>query len=194
MSSADKILESIIADSEQRIAAVNAEADKIYQDAITAAEKKAVEIRHNAEGKIQQQSERMLAAYKSRAELERRNMLLKTRRDEIEKTISGVLEYIKKLDDRAYFDLLLKMAKQLTETSGVLLLSERDLKRLPPDFSQRLANAGIQAEIASQPCQTIDSGFILKNGDIEENMSFEAVIADRREQIEDMISKALFQD
>ena len=38
----------------------------------------------------------------------------------------------------------------------------------------------------------IDGGFILKNGDIEENMSFSALLSSNRDSIEDLINRELF--
>ena len=38
----------------------------------------------------------------------------------------------------------------------------------------------------------IESGFILKCGDIEENMDFSAILSEKRDAIEDFINQELF--
>ena len=110
MSSADKITASIRKESDERIAAINADAEKTYKEMIEAAEKKAQDIRHAGEHKIQLQSDKLLASYKSREELERRNLILKTKRDEIAKAVEHIYKAMLSLDDNKYFDLVLKLA------------------------------------------------------------------------------------
>ena len=61
-----------------------------------------------------------------------------------------------------------------------------------PANNFKLATVIAKAKANNVPNDTIESGCILKKGDIEENMSFSAVISQKREEIEDLISKELF--
>ncbi len=194
MSSADKITASIRKESDERIAAINADAEKTYKEMIEAAEKKAQDIRHAGEHKIQLQSDKLLASYKSREELERRNLILKTKRDEIAKAVEHIYKAMLSLDDNKYFDLVLKLAGTLGGGSGTVWFNSRDLKRLPPDIKKRFAQKKLDITVSDKADDSIDSGFILKNGDIEENMSFSSVLAEKRELVEDIIGRELFRD
>ena len=194
MSSGEKILSSIKKESEERIAALTEDADEVYDEAIKKAEKQAEEIRHNGEHKVQLQSEKLLKAYKSRAELERRNSLLKTKRELIEKAFGHIYECMLSLNDDEYFELVSGLASSLGEINGTVYFNSRDLRRLPKDFAKTLGRGKNGIEISQTPDDGIDGGFILKNGDIEENMTFSAVLSDRHEEIEDMISRELFRD
>ena len=194
MSSGDKIIVSIKQESEERIAQITAEADKIYKETVEKAEKQAQEIRHNGEHRIQLQSEKMLAAYKSREELEKRNLLLKTKRTEIKKAVEHIYQHMLNLPQKDYFDLVLKLAAAMDKKSGTVFFNSKDLKRMPDDMSKRFKKCGIDAVISDKPNDAIDSGFILVNGDIEENMSFLSIINDKREEIEDLIGRELFKD
>lgn len=194
MSSGDKIIESIRKESQARIDAITKDAEKNYNDVMEKARKQADDIRHGGEHKVQLQSQKLLNAYKSREELEKRNALLKTKRFEIEKAFNHIYEYILSLDSKRYFDLVLKLAGKLGDLSGTIYFNSRDLKRLPKDMSERFAKCGIKAQISSVPDDSIESGFILKHGDIEENMSFLSVMNDKREIIEDLIGRELFKD
>ena len=49
----------------------------------------------------------------------------------------------------------------------------------------------VKAELSKTPCD-IESGFILKCGDIEENMDFSAILSEKRDAIEDFINQELF--
>ena len=194
MSSADKITASIRKESDERIAAINADAEKTYKEMIEAAEKKAQDIRHAGEHKIQLQSDKLLASYKSREELERRNLILKTKRDEIAKAVEHIYKAMLSLDDNKCFDLVLKLAGTLGGGSGTVWFNSRDLKRLPPDIKKRFAQKKLDITVSDKADDSIDSGFILKNGDIEENMSFSSVLAEKRELVEDIIGRELFRD
>ncbi len=194
MSNSDRLFESIRQESDERIAAINADADKEYNEVMESARRKAQEITHSAETKVQLQAENLIKAYKSREELERRNSLLRTKRDEIEKTLSHVYEYIIGLDDKKYFEIVLKLAAKLKGQKGTVFFCSRDLKRIPKDLEKRFSGCGLTAKISEKPYDDISSGFILKDGDIEENMSFEAVINEKREELEDLIGRELFKD
>ncbi len=194
MSNADKILSVIKQESEDRIKEMNEQADKIYQDITGDAQKKAQEIRRQGEHKVHHQAENLLKTFHSRAELERRNAILKTKRNEIDKTITELHKYLMSLETKDYFRMIIKIAKTLDDTEGEMYFNSADLKRLPKNFSKILTDHSIKSHVSSAPDDSIDGGFILKNGDIEENMSFSAVIAANREKLEDVIGSELFKD
>lgn len=191
MSSGDKILNCISLDCDERISKINAETDEkcaqIMAQAKLDADKISAEIADRAQSKVKQ----MQAASKSRCDLETRNAFLKRRREEIDKTYSEILNKMKNLPDEDYFELIYTFAKKLNGMSGVVLLNEKDMNRLPKDFLARLEKCGVKAELSKTPCD-IESGFILKCGDIEENMDFSAILSEKRDAIEDFINQELF--
>lgn len=191
MSSGDKILNRISLDCDERISKIGAETDEkcaqIMAQAKLDADKISAEIADRAQSKVKQ----MQAASKSRCDLETRNAFLKRRREEIDKTYSEILNKMKNLPDEDYFELIYTFAKKLNGMSGVVLLNEKDMNRLPKDFLARLEECGVKAELSKTPCD-IKSGFILKCGDIEENMDFSAILSEKRDAIEDFINQELF--
>ena len=191
MSSGDKILNRISLDCDERISKINAETDEkcaqIMAQAKLDADKISAEIANKAQSKVKQ----MQAASKSRCDLETRNAFLKRRREEIDKTYSEILNKMENLPDEDYFELIYTFAKKLSGMSGVVLLNKKDMNRLPKDFLARLEECGVKAELSKAPCD-IESGFILKCGDIEENMDFSAILSEKRDIIEDFINQELF--
>lgn len=191
MSSGDKILNRISLDCDERISKINAETDEkcaqIMAQAKLDADKISAEIADRAQSKVKQ----MQAASKSRCDLETRNAFLKRRREEIDKTYSEILNKMKNLPDEDYFELIYTFAKKLSGMSGVVLLNKKDMNRLPKNFLARLEECGVKAELSKAPCD-IESGFILKCGDIEENMDFSAILSEKRDIIEDFINQELF--
>ena len=191
MSSGDKILNRISLDCDERISQIGAETDEkcaqIMAQAKLDADKISAEIADRAQSKVKQ----MQAASKSRCDLETRNAFLKRRREEIDKTYSEILNKMKNLPDEDYFELIYTFAKKLNGMSGVVLLNKKDMNRLPKDFLARLEECGVKAELSKTPCD-IESVFILKCGDIEENMDFSAILSEKRDTIEDFINQELF--
>ena len=55
-----------------------------------------------------------------------------------------------------------------------------------------LCNNGIVVTGLQEFDYDISGGFVLKSGDIEENMDFAAIISARRDELEDLINRALF--
>lgn len=191
MSSGDKILNRISLDCDERISQIGAETDEkcaqIMAQAKLDADKISAEIAEKAQAKVKQ----MQAASKSRCDLETRNAFLKRRREEIDRTYSEILNKMENLPDEDYFELIYTFAKKLSGMSGVVLLNKKDMNRLPKDFLAKLEKCGVKAELSNTPCD-IESGFILKCGDIEENMDFSAILSEKRDIIEDFINQELF--
>ena len=94
------------------------------------------------------------------------------------------------LDDKAYFALLGKMVeKYAPEKSGKLLLSAKDLARMPADFAEAAKKRGLTV---SDETRAIDGGFVLDYDGIEENCSFEALFYASQEALQDKVQEFLF--
>lgn len=191
MNNGNTILNRIKSDCDENIRKIETEAqkscEKILNEAKIQADKISAEIQENAKDKIAQ----IHASSKSRAELEIRNLLLQKRRSEIDKTVDKVLDCLINLDDKKYFDVIYALASKLKGKQGEILLNDKDIKRLPDDFEQQLKNAGVNATVSKTPAN-ICGGFILRCGDIEENMDFTAIIAANRDRTDDLINRELF--
>ncbi|MBQ4258004.1 MAG: V-type ATP synthase subunit E [Clostridia bacterium] len=193
MSGSDKILASIREECEQNVRKIRALAQEDRNAVIEKAHAEAAELLEDARRRIATTGTTARKAAESRAELEKRNAILKERRTQIDRAVVAVEQTMLELPDEAYFELLCKMAAALEEKSGVILLNSKDLARVPSDFITRLSALGITATLCDTPNDSIRGGFILKNGDIEDNMTFPAVIADRRDELEDLIGRTLFE-
>ena len=191
MNGGETIINRINADGDAAVAAIKAEADKANAAVLAEAEKEAQRRAQAIADKTAQKCAQSKTASKSRCDLAVRSALLRQRRSEIDKTVDMLLDYLTNLDDSAYFDALYRLAAQLRGKSGVLSLNQKDLNRLPADFTDKVRAAGLDATVSDTPVD-ITGGFILKNGDIEENMDFRALISARRDEIEDFINRELF--
>lgn len=191
MSSSDMILNSIKSDCDKTIEAIRTDSAKICEEIIAKGKEDAAKVKAELDSKTRQKASQIKAANKSRGELEQRNALLRKRRLEIDITYDAIYKYLLNLDGENYFNIIYKLLKKLGGNRGVIYLNQNDLNRLPADFSQKLESLGIKAQLGENAVD-IDGGFILKNGDIEENMSFSALLSSNRDSIEDLINRELF--
>ncbi len=195
MSAEEKILQGILDDAK-------AQADKILSDGEAVCRE------------ITAQTEQMVKSYsatttsnalisaknikqnaESAAELIVRDAKLAKRHSEIEKTLGIAKEKILSLSDKEYFSLLSSLAVKNARKGeeGTLILGKSDLKRNTEEFLKLLKQEEISVQISKTPAD-ISGGFILKYGDIEYNLTIDAVINDKREVLEDKINSILFSE
>lgn len=136
------------------------------------------------------QVELLLGRGEALAALQKRKILLKAKQETIEDVIKNAKEMILNLPDNEYFDLLLKMLNRYAKAeAGSILFSPRDKQRVTESFLKELEQRSITLAGESEK---IDGGFILVYGDIEENCSFEALLAASKEELQDRISTLIF--
>lgn len=191
MNGGTKILAGIKTECDENVNAINLESQKAYDKAVGDAKETALKESEKIKTAAEKKAKQLDEISKSRAELEFKNSVLKRKRQEIDKTYKAVLDAMLSLDDKDYFELIYKLASTLKSAKGEILLNQKDINRLPSDFEQRINAQGINAKV-NKNATDICGGFILKNGDIEENMDFSAVLDSKQEMIEDLINRSLF--
>ena len=191
MTNDNKLFESIINSGKEQAKLITDEARKKADSVISEAEKTAQTEATAISKEADTKAVNMKNSALSSASLIGRNALLEAKRAEINKTLEALADYINSLDDEKYFALLCKFAEGLDAEKGTLFFNKRDLDRLPSDFVSRIKKAGIDADISEESAD-ISGGFILKNGAIESNCSVNAVIEDRKNELEDFINRYLF--
>ncbi len=191
MNGSERILSRIRTDCDESVRKIETHAqhehDRIIADAQHRADTQAAAVAE----KTAQKRAQLETSSQSRAQLARRNALLKQRRKEIDTTVEELEAYLLGLGDNEYFEALYRLAAKLRGKSGEIFLSKKDLKRLPKNFTERMEAAGVRASVSQTPAD-ITGGFILKSGDVEENMEFAAIISSKRDEIEDLINRELF--
>ena len=191
MNGGKKILNRIKSDCDENIRAIERDAQAECDRIINKADLRIEENNRENSAKVLSKIAQINAGTKSKVELEIRNALLKKRRNEIDLTLKMVYDRLLNLDDKEYFNVLYRLAYQLKGMKGLVYLNKKDSVRLPSDFENKLKENGLDADL-SKDAVDIDGGFILKNGDIEENMSFSAIISSKRGELEDLINRGLF--
>ncbi len=191
MNNGEKLTARILADARQAADACIAEAEQKKQDALqrsrAAADQAAAQIIEEAK----QKAAAVIAAAETAGERTVRSALLRQRREELDAVMAQVLAQAKALPADAYFAKLLLLAKRAaTGEAGVLRLDPADLQRMPDHFAAELKKLNITIDTAGAPMP--DGGFVLCYGPIEINNRFGALAMEKKEALEDLISRQLF--
>lgn len=187
----EKIAEESAAECKKIIAEAQSQADKIIADARNEAREKANEITAQAQARADQK----LAVAKSSAESITRNRYLSVKNAVVNDIISASYEEIEKMSDEDYFDLLYKICVKNVEIGEcVMRLNEKDCKRLPKDFEDRINGAVFEkaaVQVSKKPCD-IENGFVLVYDDFEVNCTLRSVFDSQMDRLKDILSRKLF--
>lgn len=197
MTGLDKILKAIEDEAQVKADAIISDARKQADD-ILAASKQEGEQQANL---IAQKSSNEVKAIISRAEsaaaLYERKALLEAKQQIIGETISKARATLSELSDEEYTEIILKLLQRYAHNStGQILFSEADRKRLPADFESKINSVlsdkpGAALSLSDRTAK-INGGFLLVYGDIEENCSFDALFEAAKEDLQDKVSSFLF--
>ena len=193
MGGLEKIIETIAKEAEAEAREITDAAQKKAADILEQCKKDKEKTAEEFKRRTQEECMRLSGMIEAAAEADARQAVLAAKRSAINEIIEYVKSEVKNLPEREYFDLLLKLAQNNRENSdGVMYLSEKDIKRLPADFSEKV-NEGLKEgsiKISEEPC-SIDAGFIIKYGKIDINCSIDSIFEDKQNKLADIINASL---
>lgn len=133
---------------------------------------------------------------RSAALMEQKKQILSAKQRMISDVIEKAKQEVLSMPEDAYFELLYQIADACAQSgTGQVLLSEKDLKRLPAGFGGKMdaiaRKHGAVLTVSQKPAE-IEGGLILDYGDIEENGTIEALICSKKETLQDLVSSFLF--
>ena len=186
---------------------IEAQQKQAEDSIMKAAADKARRIQNDGNEKAQKAYEEHLTKSKAQAEKDFENScastdaamkrkILACKVELIDEAIEKTIDKLKKIPDKEYFELILKLAERhIQSDKGIICLGKADLARAPKDFESTLNSAaskkGGSIQISKEPAD-IDDGFILSYGLISENCSFRAIIESEKDEIRDTAARVLF--
>jgi V/A-type H+-transporting ATPase subunit E len=198
MAGAEKIVERILEEARSKADASIEKAKKEAADIMRSAEEEARNrqkvIIDRAFEEAVERKKRLIAV----GELEGRKQKLKAKQEVIEAVFKKAVEELNSLPADEYEKVLAEMiVNSASDVSAEIILSESDKKKVGSDFlkniNERLNQKGIKAQLAiSGESRSLNGGFILKEGDVEINNSFEAIVKMNRDELEEIIVEQLF--
>lgn len=194
MAGLDKIIERIKKNSEINCDSILNDAEKQADELRAASEAKSKADVEKIAAETDRKSKEIIDSAHSGSELEEKKEILSAKVEIIDSVIDQVSQTLKDLPDEKYFDAIYKLAgKYARPEDGVMLLSKKDLDRLPADFEKTLNSKLEQGSIeVSKDPRDLDGGFVLSYGGIEINCSFAALIKESEDDIKDELSRILF--
>lgn len=130
------------------------------------------------------------------AQQKRRQAALSAKQEIIGEIINEAYERLLNLEDEKYFAVIKKMLEDnVLSEKGEIIFSARDRQRMPKDFEDVIKNVAFEKGgelVMSDEIRSIDGGFVLVYGGIEENCTFKAMLEASREELHDMVNGKLF--
>ena len=178
----DKILSDSNAKKEEILAQAKAEVNAQIEEAKLKAQKETQAAMESA--KIE--AEKAKAKELSSADMQAKKKILAKKQELIEQTIQKVKEKLLSLSEAENEKVILSMLEKVGVNSEVEVI-------LPSKAQSALKEAVKKAGYKiSDEARDILGGFIIKDGDIEYNYSFESIIIVQREELEQTAAKILF--
>lgn len=194
MNGIEKLTQQIAADAQVEIDAILAEA-KEKADAITAdyaqrAEKAAAERLTKGTEAAAQREERLI----SMADMERRKDLLAAKQDMVGKAFDKALEQLCNLPDEECVAILTKLAVAASASGKEqLIFSQKDRERVGKAVVLAANEALKDGNLTlSEQTRPMAGGFILSDGAIEVNCTFETLVRLQRGEMAGEVANVLF--
>ena len=180
------IIDKIIAEAEEAAKASLAKGQKEADAVLKAAQEKVNKELDVFDRNAQAEAEKAAAKEISGAQMQAKKAILETKQEILAETIAEAEKRLLSLDDAAYAKVIGGMLKKLDRSLGTeILVSKKDAARLADVVKEN------EFTLSAQTAD-ISGGFIVKNGDIEYNYSFESIITVEKEEIQQIAAKILF--
>ena len=196
MTGLEKMVERITGEAraaaDKKVEDARSQAAVILEDTEKETKKLCDAIREKSKAELAASQERNQSAM----DLMRRTEILKAKQKLIRETIDKACESFCNVEGDTYYKVLEDMvAKFARPEEGQMLLSEKDFDQAPAGFAQKIEAAAKKAggSLTIRKTQvSIGKGFVLSYGGIEENCSFKALFADKKDELQDLVSRILF--
>lgn len=194
MDGLEKIIRKIEEDTDNTVSSIISDAEHKAEQIIAEAETNGDMESRDIIAAAKSESEAMLKRAHSGGEFIRKNKLLSRKVEIIGQTMSkAVLSFVRE-DPAKYFDAMIRLAeKYALDGKQEMVFSDKDMERLPGDFSKKLKSAvGERADITVRGGGSFVGGFLLISEDMVENCTVEALIGENEIEIKDELCKILF--
>ncbi len=197
MDGIERIAARIREDAEQEIARMNQEATEQVEAIQAQAQAQASREREEILARGRRAADERLERLKSAALMQRRTLELGARQEVLAEAFEKALDQLCSLPDEKMVSLLASLALQAAPGGrGRLIFSPQGRAQIGAAVvakaNEALAARGAGALALAQETRPLRGGFILADGPVEVNCSFEAMLRLRREALEKPVAEILF--
>lgn len=180
------IIDKIIEKAEAEAKAIKDKANLEVEAILKAAEERAKRESDAMKKKAEVEAEKVKAKAISGAQLQGKIALLQEKQGILDEVIVEAKKRLETLPDAQYAETVGIMLNRLDKENGTeIIVSKRDRERLAKVIEEK-------GFTLSDKSRELDGGFIVKNGDIEYNYTFESIITVEQEEIRQIAAKILF--
>lgn len=196
MSGLDKIINQILADAQKEAEAILEKAEKEADNLLCETREELQRTQREAEERQEKKRAVSMERVRSAADLKRRQSVLETKQEILAKVLEQAYEQLLSKEGEEYFSILTKMLHRFVlPKAGEIYFSKQDLERMPESFRDGIAeiakDRGGSLTIGRE-AKKIDGGFILVYGGVEENCTFRALFAEKKDELTDQVHTMLF--
>jgi len=198
MNGIDKITEKIIGDALSEAQEIIARTEKEAAGIVSEREAKAAASANVLVAAAEAEAKESKLRIHGAADLERRKAILAAKQETIDRAFELSLERLESLPAEAYIEVVSRIAVNGVWTgSEEVVMSASDAKKqgkkMVESINRLLKEKGMTAGLTlSKSTRDIRGGLILKNGNIETNCTFEAVLAQMKPELLNEVAGILF--
>ncbi|MBT9139657.1 MAG: V-type proton ATPase subunit E [Dehalococcoidia bacterium] len=198
MSGANKLKEKILAEAGSQAADVLADARLKSSEILARSEREAAVKKVSLLEQAAVHAGERRSRAQTIAELDARKAILAAKGSMIEDVLKQALKRLALLEEKAYQEILFSMLLAASQTgTEEVIVSQSDRARFTPEFltrvNQVLTQQGKKGNLTlSVETSEMYGGFILRNGDVETNNSFDSILGIQRDQLEPEVAAILF--
>ncbi len=201
MKGIENVTGKIIADAEAYAANLKAQSDAEVSQIISEAEKEIDDFKTKENAKCEKEQADIKRRYESTASLEARKAYLAARREMISESFDTSLKLLEESRGNVenYVKMLALIAAPYLEDSSIIMLDSADFAACEKPLAALLAGGEIKAKFAKMldKIKIVEGklgggGLVVKNADVEMNLTFAALLHSYREELESDVAKALF--
>ncbi len=196
MNGLDKIIAQILDDAKQESLAIEEQAKKDASEILKAADEKVKKLEEEQKTAAAAREKSYEERLRSSADLKKRQTVLARKQVIIGEMLKAAYdELLAKPDDEYFAWMEQLLSRYVTDQTGEIYVSKRDLERMPVEFPAKIEEAakekGGSLVLKDEP-KDIDGGFILVYGGVEENCSVGALFESQRDELADKVHRMLF--
>ncbi len=191
MTGLETMLEQIKEESAHKAGIVIAEAKKKADEKLSQAKAAIAENQEAKRRAVEADAEDRIKRSVSAAERKGRQRILEKKQALIDQAVEMAYQSLIQMDEDAYTTFVLEHLKPYAGQEGVLHFASMNGKKLPEKLVETLNKEYPMLEIATETLKG-DGGFVLGIGQIEIDMTFEALLHEKMEELRDMANRLLF--
>ena len=192
MEGKDAIINSIIATAESKAQAIVADAiaekDSLLEMTRNRLEQRERETLAHAEEEARKTVERKVTL----AELDRRKLLLKAKQALIDKAYDAAIAKTLNMTDNVYRDFIGGLVARYADDGDEVMVSERDVRRLPYDWATKLGESIGKDLSLSGKHHDARGGVVLVGYKCDKNLTLDTLVKQIRPETEAEIAEKLF--